>query len=574
LTDRSEDEVESALEGALGAGLLSDSSGESFAFTHSLIRDALYRELSSHRKRRLHQCIAESLESLQPPEVESRSAEIAAHLLNAGQPERAAPYLLEAAKQALVVGALERAQEYAEESLQIALDRDSLSLENVSRLRLAVILRMRGRRSDALEQLENALTGYRLTNDIDGLLHVFGEMALLFPVHETPGEIADRIDRFLGQLNSISDRQDFLARYFSLLLALGKSSFPAGRLEDGLVAARQAQHLTRIYQADEKDVLTADACTAFFLLTSGRVNEARDAYADVWREAEERLRRAAEVAMIPQAGRDYPRPVYVPSCTLSSDYLLPLAQLNLRLGKWAEARSLLRQFLAMVAEHPNPKEHLEVQASHGLLPLDRPRSSLGIEHSREVENVLAELDILEGCPENAIRRLEPLLDRNDVEEFNVTWLLPVLSWAYVVIGDATAGELLERSIERTRRQGHVISLANLLWVSGMYLKDQARWTEAEDALREAIDLARRIQYPYAEGRARYELAALYGSLGKADRARVELRKAGSIFELLGAARDTERVKAALANLVAPDRRSRPVRAPEVSLRVPPSSTRD
>jgi hypothetical protein len=44
---------------------------------------------------------------------------------------------------------------------------------------------------------------------------------------------------------------------------------------------------------------------------------------------------------------------------------------------------------------------------------------------------LAELDVLEGRPEHAIARLEPIVE----ESVNRAWLLLLLAWAYLSLGD-------------------------------------------------------------------------------------------------------------------------------------------
>src|SRR5207253_1137904 len=50
---------------------------------------------------------------------------------------------------------------------------------------------------------------------------------------------------------------------------------------------------------------------------------------------------------------------------------------------------------------------------------------------REAQRLLAERDLLEGCPDVAHTRLVPLLDRPGLEETGVTALLPLLAWAHL-----------------------------------------------------------------------------------------------------------------------------------------------
>lgn len=82
VTDREFDEVLDSLEEALAAGIIREDADDfgRFLFTHALLRDALYGDLTDTRRRRLHQKAAQALTDLH---VESMSADIARHLLRA-----------------------------------------------------------------------------------------------------------------------------------------------------------------------------------------------------------------------------------------------------------------------------------------------------------------------------------------------------------------------------------------------------------------------------------------------------------------------------------------------------------
>jgi DNA-binding SARP family transcriptional activator len=81
-----EDELFAALEEAAKARLVGgvpDSSGR-LRFSHILVRDALYEELSAPRRLRLHRAVAEALEVLYARNPEPHLAELAHHYLEAG----------------------------------------------------------------------------------------------------------------------------------------------------------------------------------------------------------------------------------------------------------------------------------------------------------------------------------------------------------------------------------------------------------------------------------------------------------------------------------------------------------
>jgi tetratricopeptide (TPR) repeat protein/putative sterol carrier protein len=68
-----------ALEEAAGAQLVVDAGPGRMAFTHALIRETLYDELSAVRRARLHQRVAEGIESVHGANLEAHLAELAFH---------------------------------------------------------------------------------------------------------------------------------------------------------------------------------------------------------------------------------------------------------------------------------------------------------------------------------------------------------------------------------------------------------------------------------------------------------------------------------------------------------------
>ena len=110
---RQESEAVAALEELLSRQLVVAHNG-GYQFRHELTREAIYVDLSYHRRRLLHRRAAETLEGLRP----SDSAPLARHLDLADQPGRAAYYALQAGLAArmftrpwkLVYGANERSR--------------------------------------------------------------------------------------------------------------------------------------------------------------------------------------------------------------------------------------------------------------------------------------------------------------------------------------------------------------------------------------------------------------------------------------------------------------------------------
>ena len=97
-------QAEAALVGALRAGILGRS-GDRLRFSHTLVREVLYRELEPEPRRRLHARVGEALERLRGAAVTPPLAELAHHALEAASLERAVGFAVRGARQALALHA-------------------------------------------------------------------------------------------------------------------------------------------------------------------------------------------------------------------------------------------------------------------------------------------------------------------------------------------------------------------------------------------------------------------------------------------------------------------------------------
>jgi tetratricopeptide (TPR) repeat protein len=171
---------------------------------------------------------------------------------------------------------------------------------------------------------------------------------------------------------------------------------------------------------------------------------------------------------------------------------------------------------------------------------------------REAQSLLAERDLLEGHPEVARSRLIPLLDRPGMAEHSATRLLPALAWAHLDLGErAEAEQVVTQAISRMRADHNRLDLVNALRVQAIIALRQERWDEAESSLEEGLALARKMPYPYAEGRLLHVYGQMHVAKGEPVPARERLEAALAIFQRLGARKDAERADADIANLQQP-----------------------
>jgi tetratricopeptide (TPR) repeat protein len=173
--------------------------------------------------------------------------------------------------------------------------------------------------------------------------------------------------------------------------------------------------------------------------------------------------------------------------------------------------------------------------------------------------LLAELDLLDGRPEAAAARLEPLVEeyfarQNDYED-SYSYRLPLMLARVYLAFDACrdrlerAGAMAARSVREARERSRRSALADALWVHGMTLARLGREDEAERALLEALADAREHPSPHREARVLFELGRLRMARGRENDAERDLHEALTIFERLGAAPEEEATAAMLSVLV-------------------------
>jgi DNA-binding SARP family transcriptional activator len=127
VTDASTDALLDALEEATSSGIVNELPGGAgrYTFTHALVRDALYDELSLTRRVRLHQRVGEALETLVAGDIGPHLAELAYHFSQAAVaagPDRAIDYARRAGEYALTLSAYEEAARHFANALEVAED--------------------------------------------------------------------------------------------------------------------------------------------------------------------------------------------------------------------------------------------------------------------------------------------------------------------------------------------------------------------------------------------------------------------------------------------------------------------
>ncbi len=122
LTEMPEDDLLSALEEALSVRLIEEhrgSSGAAYRFSHALVRETLYGELSIVRKQRFHLRAGEAIELARAGRLEPYTGQLANHFYQGNEPIKAIDYCRRAGEASVRVYAWEEALKHWEAALEL-----------------------------------------------------------------------------------------------------------------------------------------------------------------------------------------------------------------------------------------------------------------------------------------------------------------------------------------------------------------------------------------------------------------------------------------------------------------------
>ncbi|MDX1613356.1 MAG: protein kinase, partial [Candidatus Promineifilaceae bacterium] len=146
-----------ALDEALAAQLLRSGQGDRFIFTHDKIREVLYQEQLTVRRKRLHLRIVAALESAAGDDPAGQAEALAYHTIAAGDFATGLRFARLAAEKAERLNALEEARLFYRQALDCALTLEDRAAETELTEALADTLRRLGQWEEAAELFERAI---------------------------------------------------------------------------------------------------------------------------------------------------------------------------------------------------------------------------------------------------------------------------------------------------------------------------------------------------------------------------------------------------------------------------------
>jgi tetratricopeptide (TPR) repeat protein len=575
-SDLQEEAVLEGLEACVRARLMGEANGDTYQFTHDLIREVVLSDLGTGRRALLHRRVAEVLEATIPV---SSVCDLAYHYARSDEQDKAIFYLERE-------GDAARAR-YAHTEAEIAYREVIARLATLGRItqaaavevKLGIMLARQARYDEALIQLERACEVSRIEGDLEGEVRVLAQIGRIHFWRGTSQQGLTRLAPLLGRLPQRPTSREAAAFY----VALAYLYMGVGQYSEQLAAAEQAATVARLL-GDDALLTTAQERRAAALLMVGRLEETRqvlteevipasEATGKLWTyiSALDTLTKAYEYMGNYQQARACLRQEFMlaerigdPAATAHVLYWHGLDAFAL--GEWKRARSDFEQAATLVGStgqflHATYPPHglgllclaegKEEEAAHYLTQaLTLAQRNHDMQALCGVQALLAEWDLLAGRPEAAQVRLAPLLDAPGPMVSYSKEALALLAWAYLELGNIEQTRILLAQVLSTARQAQMSpALVQALRVQALLLNKEESWDEAEQVLQESLMLCRKMAAPHAEAKVLYTAGLVSYDKGELAAARQRFEAAREICVHLGERLYALRIEQTLAGLL-------------------------
>ena len=221
ITGLEEDQLVDHLDECLRNGLIQERrvpGREIYAFTDNQVRDVLYEDVSTVRRRRYHLQIGQIVEKLHAENIEEYADELAHHFMEGGADAKALEYFLKAGDRSMKVYANGEASSYFESALNL-LDRTGGDVREKARVAEALgDLKNRNMEFEAsIEYFNEAVTLLKEIGDKKGLARVYSNMAdvLAYPLGKYKDALA-HLNEALKILENEPESLELAKVYFGM----------------------------------------------------------------------------------------------------------------------------------------------------------------------------------------------------------------------------------------------------------------------------------------------------------------------------------------------------------------------
>ncbi|GAC1323698.1 MAG: AAA family ATPase [Chloroflexota bacterium] len=571
-----EDEVDAGLQEAAAAGLVRETGSDGYAFDHALIQQALYAELSTRRKKRIHLAAGTVLARLPERARTKRTAELAWHYLEGDDPQQALPYAMLAGDQAEEVFAHGEAEGHYRTALELALEVGDVPKQGEALEKLASVLSLVARYDEALDSLERAATVYRSVGNTDAEASAAAQIGHIHFVRGSRIEGIARLHPLIERLEK--DQQGTRPTYglAALYAALARLHTEAYHGRQKLEMAERASALADEV-GDDHLFIGAEVTRGDALWRVGKEEEAIRVLEQIIPRAEaasdlSNLTRALGNAAGYHARRGefakdriyHERMLDIAERRGDRGYIV-LAAMSLSanaflVGDWGRSREYLDRSETIIRSLGVWRLSLWPMAARGWLALRQGDLDSAAEaatrtievaerlgdddYRRLAERLLAVRQMMMGETEAALGRLEPFLaEPHTASDYG---LLRDLGWAYLTLDCIEqALDLAQRAIALAMAEKDPPELIDSLVLKGSALTRANEWDDARQSLEQALEAARALPYPYGEAQVLVHHGRLLVQQGDRPRGIQYLREALVIFERLGAQWDADRVRTLL-----------------------------
>lgn len=525
-----------------------------FAFSHPLLREIAYGEISHHRRAYLHLRLATTLETEGSNDVDA----LARHFVAGGERAKATHYLEKAGDRALAVFAHAEAETRYTQALDLVeVDEVRARLQR----KLGQVFRTTARFDEALRLLGASVEICRRREDVRGEARAAVEIGLVHSGQGTASEGLAVVQAAMALLPEEASQElaSLYAAYVTLLfdaermdqcLDIGARGAVAARAagDDLSLAAIEMKRGTACMVLEshvegrrivESILEIAERTRNYTVLDAALVNLATSYHST---GEERRARHYATRALVIAEQIGNPLKIAFAAATLGV--------MQTVLGEHAEARVCLERAVRLTRDLPPTRQTVTPLHTLAQLDLNQGRWSearslleeaLGIalrfEYRRgevTARSFLAELELQEGHPERVFGHLEPIFDDDGSGTNGFAPPTLLAARAYLELGDIARAEGLTRAAlqaAETQQKTHRQS-ASLATLGAVYAR-QEQYDQADQAFTQALQIAARHEDRMREANARYDWGVAYRDRGEREKAFEQLDTARAIFEQLG-----------------------------------------
>jgi len=554
-------------------GMVQPWTAHAYAFTHYLLRQAVYETLSETTQAHLHLLVAQALEVV---EGSASPARLAYHYAWTTRADQALRYMRLAGDQALRRYADDEAAAYYQAGLRLAVERPALASERPGLLRrLALVHARRGQWVEYLRAHEHALT--TLAEDPLGQAEAYQAIA---QAHRFLGDRAAE-DYYIQKALAVLPATALPSRRAALLLAQSSIAWARGEAAMALNVAQQALNLAdqaadstlivlawnqvgaaHLLAGDDRQALNAflqalEFCPSTAVKPTARLRTYLNA-------GEAQAQIAGEVALAQQLFEQ----ALAEARRLGHDTWAMWAHLNLAdlafaQGAWEQAEEHLRQAEELSTGRNLAAFNLYSILLRGRLLLARGQAQVAYEQFRHATGLAeASGDVVQGLiparlgqalalwavgrPEPAARLLEQTLHLSQQEGTPAEVARTLFHLVRCLLAQGEVGQAqqtYERLTPVLANRCRPTERAQDRWLQGLLVATTDQPQLAERDLRASLQAWRRLGYRYEEAQVLLDLARFYLAQGRPAEAIQCQAEAIALFQLLGAAGDLAQAEA-------------------------------